>query len=128
MTLATSVEGEGPTLRIRITRSEDGPAVRYVSGDDPEGAAAIREVDLQKKYYLSPKALADKVGLTTSKAKAVRDFLRIDDNPANVMVFEFGSQKHRRYSDNAMRALRDAISPELVEHAWHERLLRARNR
>lgn len=121
MTLATNIEGEGPTVRIRITRAPDAPAVRYISGDDPESAAAIREVDLQKKYHWSPKALADKLGLTVNKAKAVRDFLRIDDDQANVMVFEFGSQKHPRYSDNALRALQEAIAPELVEQAWRER-------
>jgi len=118
MTLATSVEGEGPTIRVRITRAEDAPAVRFVSGDDPEGAAAIREVDLQKKYHWSPKALAEKLGLSVNKAKAVRDFLRIDEDPSNVMIFEFGSQKHPRYSDNALRILREVITPGLVEKAW----------
>lgn len=121
MTLATSVEGDGPTMRVRMTRSPDAPAIRYVSGDDPEGAAAIREIDLQRKYYLSPSQLAAKIQLTTSKAKAVRDFLRIDEDSANVTVFEFGSQKHPRYSDNALRVLREAITPELVEQAWRER-------
>ncbi|EZN82644.1 hypothetical protein AJ69_01544 [Pseudomonas aeruginosa BWH029] len=121
MTLATNIEGEGPTIRVRITRAADAPAVRFVSGDDPEGAAAIRDVDLQKKYHWSPSALAEKLELTINKAKAVRDFLRIDEDPANVMVFEFGSQKHPRYSDNALRALRDAITPELVEEAWRAR-------
>jgi hypothetical protein len=122
MTLATNVEGEGPTMRVRVTRAADAPAVRYVSGDDPEGAAAIREVDLQKKYHWSPSALAQKLGLTPNKAKAVRDHLRVDANPANVMVFEFGSQRHPRYSDNALRTIQDAITPGLVEQAWRERL------
>jgi len=126
MTLATNVEGEGPTLRVRITKSEDAPAIRYVSGDDPEGAAAIREIDLQRKYYLSPSELAQKLGLTRNKAKAVRDYLRIDEDPANVITFEFGSQKHPRYSDNALRALREAITPELVEQAWADRATKKR--
>ncbi|WP_198289557.1 hypothetical protein [Paracoccus sp. N5] len=121
MTLATNIEGDGPTIRVRITRAADAPAVRFVSGDDPEGAAAIRDVDLQKKYHWSPSALAGKLGLTINKAKAVRDFLRIDEDQANVMVFEFGSQKHPRYSDNALRVLREAITPELVEEAWQAR-------
>jgi len=121
MTLATNVEGEGPTIRVRITKSADAPAIRYISGDDPEGAAAIREVDLQKKYHWSPSALAAKLGLSVNKTKAVRDFLRIDEDQANVMVFEFGSQKHPRFSDNALRVLREAITPELVDQAWRER-------
>lgn len=126
MTLANDVAGEGPTMRVRITKNEDAPAVRYVSGDDPQAAAAIREIDLQRKYHMSPSQLADKLKLTTAKAKAVRDFLGIDDDDANVMVFEFGSQKHPRYSDNALRALKDAITPELVEQAWQQRRGRGR--
>lgn len=126
LTLATNIEGEGPTIRVRITRDADAPAIRYVSGDDPAGAAAIREVDLQKKYHWSPRALAEKLELNVNKAKAVRDLLRIDEDPANVMVFEFGSQKHPRYSDNAYRVLRDAITPELVEQAWREHKERRR--
>ncbi|WP_238922454.1 hypothetical protein [Achromobacter ruhlandii] len=121
MTLATNVEGEGPVVRVRITKSADAPAIRYISGDDPEGAAAIREVDLQKKYHWSPSALAAKLGLSVNKTKAVRDFLRIDEDQENVMVFEFGSQKHPRFSDNALRVLREAITPELIDQAWRER-------
>ena len=89
-------------------------------------ALAQREVDLQKKYHWSPRALAEKLELNVNKAKAVRDLLRIDEDPANVMVFEFGSQKHPRYSDNAYRVLRDAITPELVEQAWREHQERRR--
>lgn len=126
MTLANDIAGEGPTMRVRITKKEDAPGVRYVSGDDPQAAAAIREIDLQRKYHMSPSKLAGKLKLTTAKAKAVRDFLRIDDDDANVMVFEFGSQKHPRYSDNALRALKDAITPELVEQAWQQRRRRTR--
>ena len=121
MTLANDVAGEGPTIRVRITRNEDASAVRYVSGDDPRAAAAIREIDLQRKYHMSPKELADKLELSTAKAKALRDLLCIDEDDANVMVFEFGSQKHPRYSDKALRTLRDVITPELVEQAWQQR-------
>lgn len=126
MALATNVEGEGPTIRVRIIKSADAPAIRYISGDDPEGAAAVREVDLQKKYHWSPSALAAKLELSANKVKAVRDFLHIDKDPANVMVFEFGSQKHPRYSDNALRLLREATTPELVEQAWRDRPVRRR--
>ncbi len=125
MTLANDVSGEGPTIRVRITKKEDAPAIRYISGDDPQAAAAIREVDLQRKYYMSPSMLAEKLNLTVVKSKAVRDYLNIDSDDANVMVFEFGSQKHPRYSDNALRAMKAAITPELVEQAWQQRQRRA---
>ncbi|WP_428852067.1 hypothetical protein [Imbroritus primus] len=120
MTLASDVAGEGPTMKVRFTKKE-GPPVRYVAGDDPEAAAAIREVDLRKKYYISPQDLAGKLNLSTSRCKALRDFLGIDNAPENVMVFEFGSQKHPRYSDNALRVLRENNTPETLAQAWLER-------
>ncbi|MBE1236409.1 hypothetical protein IHV25_01910 [Phaeovibrio sulfidiphilus] len=121
MTLSTDITGEGPTVRVRITKAANAPGVRYISGDDPEGAAAIREVDLQKKYHLSPSELAKKLDLKIPKAKALRDYLRIDDNPANLHIFVFKSQKYWRYSDNALRLLKEANRPEIVEKAWQER-------
>lgn len=118
MTLATHQEGEGPTFRVRITKSQDAPPVRFSSGDDPEGAAAIRELDLQKKYHWSATTLAQKLKLSRPKTKAVRDYLGIDDDPANAMVFQFGATKHLRFSDNALRRLQEEINPQLVEEAW----------
>ncbi|CAG2154694.1 hypothetical protein [Cupriavidus numazuensis] len=120
MTLASNVAGEGPTVKVRFTKKEGAP-VRFVSGDDPAAAAAIREVDLQKKYYLSPQSLAERLKLTAPKCKALRDHLNVDADPANVMVFEFGSQRHPRYSDNALRILHEANTAENVDIAWRNR-------
>ena len=118
--LASNITGEGPTLRVHFTK-RDGAPVRYVTGDDPEAAGAIREVDLQKKYHLSPTVLAAKLGLSLNKCKALREMLKIDSDQANMMVFEFGSQKHPRFSDNALRLLQEHNQPEFVEAAWMER-------
>ncbi|MDJ1161405.1 hypothetical protein QHI69_05735 [Burkholderia gladioli pv. gladioli] len=120
MTLASDVAGEGPTMKVRFTKKQGAP-VRFVSGDDPEAAAAIREVDLQKKYHLSPQQLAEKLKLTAPKCKALRDYVNVDSDPANMMVFEFGSQRHPRYSDNALRALQEANTAENIESAWRNR-------
>jgi hypothetical protein len=35
----------------------------FVGGDDPAGAAAVREIDLQKKFHLRATALAQSLGL-----------------------------------------------------------------
>ncbi|WP_210668930.1 hypothetical protein [Pseudomonas protegens] len=123
--LSSNVTGEGPTLRVHFSK-KDGAPVRYVSGDDPEAAGAIREVDLQKKYHMSPTALADRLGLTVNKCKALRELLGVDQDQANMMIFEFGSQRHARYSDNALRILQEHNHPEIVEEAWQARPRRAR--
>lgn len=122
LTLRNDLTGEGATLKVKFSKKEGAP-VRFVSGDDPDASGAIREIDLQKKYHLSPQQLADKLGISPPRCKALRDHLQIDADASNVMIFEFGSQKHRRYSDNAMRQLEAANNPATLGIAWRDRNL-----
>jgi hypothetical protein len=46
---------------------------RYIGPDDPREAAAIREIDLQRKYPHSRSELAKKLKINTKKAKELRD-------------------------------------------------------
>ncbi|WP_198385673.1 hypothetical protein [Burkholderia ubonensis] len=121
MTLSADVAGEGITVRVRFGKNANLPAVRYVEADDPGAAAAIREVDLQRKYHLSAQDLAAKLNLTPPKAKALRDFIGGADGGDYVYCFQFGSQKILRYSDNALKALQAANTPENVGAAWAQR-------
>jgi hypothetical protein len=54
--VATSVDGHGITVNVHFTKRQGAP-VHYVA-DDSTPAAAIRELDLQKKYHWSPAELA----------------------------------------------------------------------
>jgi hypothetical protein len=100
--------------------TERALGVRYIGADDPEDAAAIREVDLQRKYQWTPLTLANKLGLTTAKAKALRWKLGIDDDASCTHEFVFGSQHHRMFSDNAYTRMRDALSEIDVDLLWQE--------
>lgn len=120
MTLASDVTGEGLTVKVHFSKKEGAP-VRFISGDDPGAAGAIREVDLQKKYHLSPQQLSEKLSITPPRCKALRDYLEIDEDAANMMIFEFGSQRHPRYSDNALRLLHASNTPETLHLAWVNR-------
>jgi hypothetical protein len=55
--------------------------VRYIAADDPTEAAALREVDLQKRFHMSATELAEALKLTTHKSHALRKKLRIDADP-----------------------------------------------
>jgi len=63
--LASDVAGEGPTVKVRFTKKQGAP-IRFVSGDDPDAAAAIRD-DFQKKYYLSHQHVAENLKLAAPK-------------------------------------------------------------
>jgi len=64
-----------------------GAPVTYIAADDSREAAAVREVDQQRKYYLS----------------------KVD------------SQTHYRYSDNALRRMKQALDEGLdMDAVWAE--------
>ncbi len=107
-TVTAVVGGQGPSVSVHFTK-RGGMPVTYTSADDPS-TAAVREVDLQKKYHLSPTQLAEKLGLTPPRSVALRRHLGIDDDPACCHVFEFGSQRHVGFSDNAYRRMTDALA------------------
>jgi hypothetical protein len=119
--LAADISGEGLTVKVKIVKQAEALPIRLVrEGDSGEvmDAAAVREVDLQKKYHRSPFDLADKLGVSRPRATALREHLGIDTDPDCLHVFEFGSQKHPRYSDNALTRMREAAGSQDMDAIW----------
>lgn len=115
-----AIEGDGPAITVHFTKKKGAP-VNFVPADDPAEAAAVREVDLQKKFRWPATALAEKLQLTGPKATALRRHLGIDDDPNCVHGFQFGGVKHIRYSDNAFTQMRDALNAEIdMDQVWAE--------
>ena len=112
----TTVDGEGLTITVHFTK-KDGAPVRYVA-DDSTPAAAIRQIDLQNKYRRSPAELASDLRLSGPRAVALRRHLGIDDDESCRHDFQFGSQRHPRYSDNAFTKMRDAVQHLDMDAIW----------
>jgi hypothetical protein len=123
--LGTSTEGSGLTVTVRFAKKEGVP-VQFVPADDPRAAAAVREVDLQRKYYLSARELAERVGLTQPRALALRRHLVIDENDDDVHIFVFDSQRIPRYSDNALRKMTAALKEVDMDTVWDQHRPRRR--
>lgn len=119
-TVGTTTNGEGINLTVHFTKKQGAP-VQYVGGDDPAAAAAVREIDLQKKFYLQANALAEKVGLTPPKAKVLRLHLGIDEDPSCIHVFEFKSQKIPCFSDNAVAKMKAGLAAVDMNELWANR-------
>ena len=79
-------------------------------GDDPADAAAVREIDLQKRFHMSATRLAELLKLTLPKSHALRQHLGIDKDKDCMHVFKFGSSKHPRFSDTALKRMREALA------------------
>ena len=118
-TLDTTTTGSGLEIRVQFTRKTGAP-VRFVDGDDPTQAAAVRELDLQKKFHLSATDLAKRLDLSPNKATFLRRYAEAEDHRCR-HVFEFGSTKIPRYSENAVQKMRDALSGTSIEALWAER-------
>lgn len=119
--LAADISGDGVTVKVKIVKQPDALPVRIVrDGDGSEvvDVAAVREVDLQKKYHWSPFDLADKLSISRPRGSALREHLGIDHDPNCRHVFEFGSQRHPRYSDNALTRMREAIAKQDMDAIW----------
>lgn len=119
ITVGTATEGEGVTLKVQLVKKEGAP-IRYVGGDDPEAAAAIREVDMRKKFHLERAKLAKKLKLSEPKAKVLRQHLGIDDDPTCCRVFEFGAASFPCFSDNAYNKMKEALDGGLDINALWE--------
>ena len=107
--LTSTSEGEGILLKVHFSRKGEGAPVSYIGAEDHEEAAAIREVDLRNKYPHSRMDLANKLALSTRKAKELRVSLSLDDDPVYFYDFRFGGSSHPRYSDPALILLREEL-------------------
>ena len=118
--LGTQTEGEGIEVKVHFTKKQGAP-VRYIAADDPSEAAAVRELDLRKKYRLTPSELSHAVGLTTPKATVLRRFLNIDSDESCRHVFEFNKSKFPCYSDKAVNLMKQALIDNDIDEIWRNR-------
>lgn len=121
-TVGTSTEGDGINLTVHFSKKQGAP-IRYICGDDPTEAAAVRELDLQKKFHSRASELAVKVGLTIPKANMLRAHLGIDEDATCRNVFEFGAQKIPCFSDNAIRKMKEWLADDgnSIDELWKSR-------
>lgn len=78
--IATSIDGDGVSVTVHFTKTQGAP-VRY-EADESVPTAAVRELDLQRKFHGSAADLAQAAGLTGPRAHALRCHLGIDADPA----------------------------------------------
>ncbi len=115
--IGTSIDGDGVAVTVHFTKAKGAP-VRF-EADESVPAAAVREVDLQRKFHHSAASLAAAVGLTLPRAHALRCHLGIDADPSCCHDFIFGKSRHRGYSDNAYKKMRSAVESLDMAAVWN---------
>ena len=114
--VGAAITGQGLDVQVRFVK-QGGMPVRLVT-DPTVDAAAIRDVDLQKKYHRPPAELAKAVGISTARGTALRAHLGIDTDESCRHEFVFRSQRHAWYSDVAFTRMRDAVATLDMKAVW----------
>ncbi len=123
-----SSRSSGLEVTIKVLPSKrEGVPVRLIGADDPRDAAAVRELDLQKKFCFTRTDLATHLGLSAPRTTALRGELRIDGDPECHHEFEFGHTTHHCYSDAALQKMRRALEQGIdMDDVWQRNRPRAR--
>ena len=113
-----TAELDGPTLSLRLTKNEGTPVQLLKEGDGTGAVVAVRRVNELDFYSLGAAQLAQKVGLTRPKSRAVVDHLGLRDDVEFFMEIKIGSAAYPRYSPKAIEKIKAALEAESIEDIW----------
>ena len=106
--LATaSDEGGRLQLTVRFVQNKDAMPMRYT--EDLDNAVAIREYDSNQRFQWRPSVLAEKLNINGERCKALRWKMEIENDPACRRDIVEGKTTIPKYSDLALRRLREGL-------------------
>jgi hypothetical protein len=113
-----TAEGDGPTLCLRLTKNEGTPVQLLKEGEGAGAVVAVRRVNELGYYSLGAKDLAEKVGLTPPKSRAVVDYLALRKDPDCFKEFQISGLTHARYSHKAIKKIEQALAVSSIDDIW----------
>jgi hypothetical protein len=120
-TLSFTQNGYGPSLDLRITKSEGVPVTVVPEGTPGAGVVAIKRVNELDFYNLGRDQLAKKLGLTGPKTTAAIKYFRIKDDPECFKHVKIGKVPFDRYSQKAIEKIKEGLKTKTIEKIWNER-------
>jgi hypothetical protein len=115
-----SPHGSGATLSLRLTKKTGIPVVLVPEGTPGASVVAVKRVNELGFYNLGAKELASNVGLTMNKVVAVVRVLKLDQDPNCFKEVVVGKSKFKRYSQQAIPKIREAVQKRGIEDIWRE--------
>lgn len=120
-TLSFTQNGYGPSLDLRITKSEGVPVTVVPEGTPGAGVVAIKRVNELDFYNLGRDQLAKKLGLTGPKTTAAVKYFKIKDDPECFKHLKVGNVPFDRYSQKAIEKIKEGLTTKTIEAIWNER-------
>lgn len=108
--------GDGAQFSLRIVK-KDGMPIQIVS-DTAYGAVAIKRVNELDFYQFGLYSIADLFKVNRPHMWAVIQELELQKNQKYFKEFEIGTQKHKRYSQEAVHCIREALPSLDIAAIW----------
>jgi len=115
-----SPHGSGPMLSLRLTKKTGIPVVLVPEGTPGASVVAVKRVDELSFYSLGAKELAAHVGVTINKVVAAVRVLKIDQDPNCFKEVAVGRIKFKRYSQQAIARIKEALRKRTIDEIWRE--------
>jgi hypothetical protein len=120
-TLSFTQNGYGPSLDLRITKSEGVPVTVVPEGTPGAGVVAIKRVNELDFYNLGRDQLAKKLGLTGPKTTAAVKHFGIKEDPECFKHLKVGNVPFDRYSQKAIEKIKEGLKTKTIDEIWNER-------
>lgn len=120
-TLSFTQNGYGPSLDLRITKSEGVPVTVVPEGTPGAGVVAIKRVNELDFYNLGRDQLAKKLSLTGPKTTAAVKHFGIKEDPECFKHLKVGNVPFDRYSQKAIEKIKEGLKTKTIEEIWNER-------
>lgn len=120
-TLSFTQNGYGPSLDLRITKSEGVPVTVVPEGTPGAGVVAIKRVNELDFYNLGRDQLAKKLSLTGPRTTAAVKHFGIKEDPECFKHLKVGNVPFDRYSQKAIEKIKEGLKTKTIEEIWNER-------
>jgi hypothetical protein len=118
--LTLTASGAGPSLSLRITKKEGVPIQLVKEGTPGAAVVAVKRVDELSFYSLGRDQLAKHVGLTGPRTTALIRYTKIERDQDCFKEITIGSQKFKRYSQEALKRMKEAKQQVDMDKVWAE--------
>lgn len=117
-TLTFTQNGYGPSLDLRITKSEGVPITVVPIGTPGAAVVAIKRVNELDYYNLTLTDLCSKTKVSAHKLLAVMRELKLQENVDAFKEIKMSSQVHKRYSPLALDILKKELPTMDLDDVW----------
>ncbi len=117
-TVNLTTDGSGVDIALRISKNHGVPIRIVKEGEDPNAVMVIRKVSDTDQYCFSSTDLAKQCKMTQPKMGALLKFLRIQEDDTYFKEIRIGKSRFPRYSNEALKKVRDELSDCDMELIW----------